>query len=218
MLTTAGVFCTRAEDGAATRHFTDRVKPLLDSRCISCHGPDKVKGRLRLDSREATLKGGESGPAMIPENPKRASWSKPCFTRKKNSRCREGKTLGERHRRARGDGSRKARRGRKTRREPTRGRTQPGKTDWRCVDDPRNPSSKIFGGQRLDLWSSQAGEALKPPKVLSNELAGSKVRSIVSSLRRLEDGWAEDRRRKLITAEHLARRLYLRSDGLAPQP
>ena len=49
----------------AERHFTDKVKPLLDSRCISCHGPDKVKGGLRMDSREALLKGGDSGPAIV---------------------------------------------------------------------------------------------------------------------------------------------------------
>src|SRR6185369_11092161 len=44
-------------------------KPLLDSRCISCHGLDKVKGGLRLDSRAAVLKGGENGPALVPGKP-----------------------------------------------------------------------------------------------------------------------------------------------------
>ncbi|HYE31116.1 MAG TPA: c-type cytochrome domain-containing protein, partial [Methylomirabilota bacterium] len=53
----------------AERHFTDIVKPLLDSRCISCHGPDKVKGALRLDSREAILKGGDNGPSIVPGKP-----------------------------------------------------------------------------------------------------------------------------------------------------
>ena len=31
-------------------------------RCWQCHGPDKQKASLRLDSREALLKGGETGP------------------------------------------------------------------------------------------------------------------------------------------------------------
>src|SRR5688572_4958565 len=54
----------------ADRHFVDKVKPLLDSRCVSCHGPDKVKGGLRLDSRDAVLKAGESGqPAVVPGKP-----------------------------------------------------------------------------------------------------------------------------------------------------
>ena len=58
-----------ADDTAANRHFAGKVKPLLDSRCVSCHGPDKVKGALRLDSRAATLKGGDNGPAVVPGKP-----------------------------------------------------------------------------------------------------------------------------------------------------
>ncbi|MFX8466409.1 c-type cytochrome domain-containing protein, partial [Acinetobacter baumannii] len=42
----------------ANQHFLEKVLPLLKSRCISCHGPDKVEGSLRLDSREAVLAGG----------------------------------------------------------------------------------------------------------------------------------------------------------------
>ena len=51
------------------QHFLTFVKPLLDSRCVSCHGPDKVKASLRLDSREALLRGGDSGPVVIPGKP-----------------------------------------------------------------------------------------------------------------------------------------------------
>src|SRR5262245_21710634 len=59
----------RADDEAG-RHFVDFVKPLLDSRCVSCHGPDKVKGGLRMDSRTAILKAGDSGvPAVVPGRP-----------------------------------------------------------------------------------------------------------------------------------------------------
>ena len=68
LVAAAAVFSARAET-PAERHFIDKVKPLLDSRCISCHGPDKVKGALRLDSRAATLKGGENGPAVVPGKP-----------------------------------------------------------------------------------------------------------------------------------------------------
>ena len=46
--------------------FREQVKPLLDSKCVSCHGPDKQKGGLRLDSRAAALKGGEHGSAFVP--------------------------------------------------------------------------------------------------------------------------------------------------------
>ncbi len=42
---------------------------MLAEKCISCHGPDKQKGGLRVDSREALLTGGERGAALVPEKP-----------------------------------------------------------------------------------------------------------------------------------------------------
>jgi cytochrome c553 len=47
--------------------FESKVKPLLEARCFQCHGPNAKapKGGLRLDSRTAILKGGESGPAAV---------------------------------------------------------------------------------------------------------------------------------------------------------
>ena len=38
--------------------FESRVRPVLATHCISCHGPKAQKGGLRLDSREALLRGG----------------------------------------------------------------------------------------------------------------------------------------------------------------
>jgi hypothetical protein len=49
--------------------FERNVRPLLAENCYSCHGPSKQKGGLRLDSREAILKGGETGPALVPGKP-----------------------------------------------------------------------------------------------------------------------------------------------------
>jgi uncharacterized membrane protein len=46
------------------RAFAAEVKPILDRYCVGCHGPEKVKGELRLDSWAALLKGGENGPAV----------------------------------------------------------------------------------------------------------------------------------------------------------
>jgi mono/diheme cytochrome c family protein/uncharacterized membrane protein len=45
--------------------YNDMVKPLLEARCYSCHGPNKKKGKLRLDAEEFILKGGESGKTII---------------------------------------------------------------------------------------------------------------------------------------------------------
>src|SRR5436189_69231 len=49
--------------------FARDVWPVLRRSCVDCHGPDKQKGELRLDSRAAVLKGGESGPAVVPGKP-----------------------------------------------------------------------------------------------------------------------------------------------------
>ena len=49
--------------------FESRVRPVLSTHCFECHG-HKAKGGLKLDSREAALAGGESGPAMAPGKPK----------------------------------------------------------------------------------------------------------------------------------------------------
>jgi mono/diheme cytochrome c family protein len=46
--------------------FARDVKPILNARCIACHGPDKQRGGLRLDSAAAVLKGGDSGPIVVP--------------------------------------------------------------------------------------------------------------------------------------------------------
>ncbi|HVY70690.1 MAG TPA: c-type cytochrome domain-containing protein [Verrucomicrobiae bacterium] len=37
------------------------IKPIFEKSCFKCHGAEKQKGKLRLDSLEATMKGGEDG-------------------------------------------------------------------------------------------------------------------------------------------------------------
>ncbi len=49
--------------------FEQRIRPVLHEHCLECHGPEKQKGGLRVDSREALLQGGESGPAIVVGNP-----------------------------------------------------------------------------------------------------------------------------------------------------
>jgi uncharacterized membrane protein len=46
--------------------FADVVLPLLKRECVECHGADKTKGGLRLDSLAAILKGGDDGAAVDP--------------------------------------------------------------------------------------------------------------------------------------------------------
>ena len=46
--------------------FTSVIQPVFQKNCTSCHGPEKKKGGLRLDTLEAMRKGGENGPAFEP--------------------------------------------------------------------------------------------------------------------------------------------------------
>src|SRR5687767_4326028 len=54
------------------KFFEMKVRPLLAENCFSCHGDKKRKGELRLDSREAILKGGENGPVIVPFEPEKS--------------------------------------------------------------------------------------------------------------------------------------------------
>jgi hypothetical protein len=57
-------------DPAALAFFESQVRPLLEARCLKCHGREpKIRGNLRLDSREAVLRGGDLGPAVSLDAP-----------------------------------------------------------------------------------------------------------------------------------------------------
>jgi hypothetical protein len=49
--------------------FEKNIRPLLIERCYECHGEDKQKGGLRLDSQPAVLTGGDTGPALVAGKP-----------------------------------------------------------------------------------------------------------------------------------------------------
>ncbi len=49
--------------------FEARVGPVLVGKCFKCHGEKKQSNGLRLDSREAALKGGDTGPALVAGKP-----------------------------------------------------------------------------------------------------------------------------------------------------
>ena len=49
--------------------FARDVYPVLQRSCFECHGPEKQKGKLRLDTREAAFQGGDSGAAIVKGKP-----------------------------------------------------------------------------------------------------------------------------------------------------
>ena len=52
-----------------TDFFESNIRPLLITHCLKCHGSEKQESDLRLDSPENWIKGGLSGPAIIPRKP-----------------------------------------------------------------------------------------------------------------------------------------------------
>jgi uncharacterized membrane protein len=59
----------RAPAAVSVAFFASRVAPIFDDKCVLCHGPQKKKGKLRLDSFEAVLRGGKHGAVVKPGDP-----------------------------------------------------------------------------------------------------------------------------------------------------
>ncbi len=71
-LTLAAAFVLAAPPPAAPdddTFFELKIRPILAGTCFKCHGGTKTSRGLRVDSREALLKGGAGGPAIVPGEP-----------------------------------------------------------------------------------------------------------------------------------------------------
>ncbi|HAV61343.1 MAG TPA: hypothetical protein DCY13_03155 [Verrucomicrobiales bacterium] len=215
LLSGAMVLCANE---AADRHFVEKVKPLLDSRCVSCHGPDKVKGGLRLDSRPALLQGGDTGPALVPGKPADSLMLQAVMHAKKDLEMPPKEKLTpqdievlERWIRDGApwpDG---------TAAEALTIHVEPGERIGDAWSDPRNPIVRIFGGQRLDLWSLKPIE--RPPvPALKGTAHGQTSRHPVDRFiraRLAEHGLSPAPETDKRT---LARRLAFDLTGLPPSP
>jgi hypothetical protein len=54
---------------AATVDFAKDILPIVQAKCIKCHGPDCQKAKLRLDLPECIKVGGENGPVVVANKP-----------------------------------------------------------------------------------------------------------------------------------------------------
>jgi hypothetical protein len=74
MLTLAGTSTARAGDDAAkVEFFEKKVRPVLVKNCYTCHSANtNGKGGLRVDDRAGLLRGGSSGPAVVPGDPEKS--------------------------------------------------------------------------------------------------------------------------------------------------
>jgi mono/diheme cytochrome c family protein len=58
--------CLRA---AGDDLFETKIRPVLRQHCFACHSDKRAAGGLRLHTREAMLKGGDNGPAVVLGDP-----------------------------------------------------------------------------------------------------------------------------------------------------
>lgn len=63
---------TRTSHAEDSSFFEAKIRPLLVEHCLKCHGEKKQKGGLRLDSRAAWQKGGDSGAVIVPGDPEKS--------------------------------------------------------------------------------------------------------------------------------------------------
>lgn len=58
------------DDRAGFEFFEAKIRPVLVKHCYECHSKDsgKARGGLRVDTRDALLRGGDTGPAVVPKS------------------------------------------------------------------------------------------------------------------------------------------------------
>ena len=153
---------TLADDPDPKVDFATEVRPLLMTRCVSCHGPDKQEGGLRLDSADAARQGGDTGPAVVPGDldasllVKAIRFDDPNFQMPPKDRLADSQiaTL-----------TRWVRQGATWPAMTTEPPSPTGPTSpiGPAKNDPRNPIRQLFGAERLALWSlTHPRDSLKP--------------------------------------------------------
>jgi hypothetical protein len=60
-----------ASDRKGVTYGTD-IKPLFEASCLRCHGQERPKGGLRLDSLSGVLKGGKDGAVVVAGDSKKS--------------------------------------------------------------------------------------------------------------------------------------------------
>jgi mono/diheme cytochrome c family protein len=68
LLAAAALLGTAAAARAEVTFYQARIAPIMDRHCVVCHGAEKQKAKLRLDSLEQILRGSETGAVLKPGN------------------------------------------------------------------------------------------------------------------------------------------------------
>src|SRR6185503_18538332 len=129
------------------------------------HGPDKVKGGLRLDSREAILKGGDNGPALVVGKPSESLLLQAVMHSKKDLEMPPKEKLTKTDITILEKWIRDGAPWPNVSVVTAERKLAPGERIGDAWSDNRNPIVRIFGGERLDLWSVKPVRRTAPPAV-----------------------------------------------------
>lgn len=69
ILLLSGASVQAAPSAEALKFFEAKIRPILVESCHECHADKKHKGELRVDNLAYLLRGGETGPAIVPHKP-----------------------------------------------------------------------------------------------------------------------------------------------------
>jgi len=198
----------------ADQVFLDKVQPLLASRCITCHGPEKSEGGLRLDSREAILTGGDSGPAFVHGKPNesllltavKATHEELKMPPKDKLPAKDIALL-----------ERWIEDGAPWPAAPAQAKPHPAAPSKHIGDawsDAENPITRLWGGERIDLWSLKPVRRPELPATQRTNWAKGDLDQFV--LARFEQDNITPP--PAADARTLARRVYYDLIGLPPTP
>ncbi len=197
---------------AAARSFETKVRPLLIERCHKCHSGTMAKGGLRLDSREALLKGGETGPAIVSGKPDESLLIQAVRQQNGLAMPPNGK-LNEAHIAALAEWIKD-------------GAVWPGATTGSTV--PATPSEKdtaaraVFTAEEKSFWAYQPVKDVAPPQVKNEDGIKSPIDRFVRGIgfQPVTSSSKSDRLEAYPTANKLTllRRVTFDLTGLPPTP
>jgi cytochrome c len=67
-----GTGSAMAQDAASAQFYSEKVLPVLQANCYSCHGGTSHRGGLSLTTKAAMLKGGHDGSVVVPGSPEQS--------------------------------------------------------------------------------------------------------------------------------------------------
>lgn len=187
-----------ANDTAGVHFFETHVRPVFVNHCYECHAEsaESVKAGLFLDSRGGVLKGGESGPAIVPGDSSQSLLMKAITYGDHDLQMPPKYKLDDQDIRR------------------LREWIDMGAPDPRVAKTRRSVRSEIDLDAGREFWSFQPIEATKPPAVKTNDWPISDVDRFI--LRKLEEEGLEPNRPA--DPGTLLRRVYFDLIGLPPTP